>query len=336
MNFMKSLFGKSQPLRPNGPAPFRQPAQRDREALFWWLKRNTSYTALADNAAMWYKFTNEFEIWLRKQDDPSEGDVQTFKYALDSQLCHEKGLKRLRLGDRSVFDLASSEGWLGLNNQSLIARRLEWVGPAEDMARLGGFPISLVERNYLADRAEAATGHFTLYQLMGYPHGSASDYLAQLTFDTCVPEPRWDVAFAPGKRAPVDGIYEMVDESGHIVGAMRYFFKGESSEEDADLEFGPHADERSDNFFWRLIWEDQRYKDGIIPEEEALYPTPAESVSTTPTRERYRCEAGHPCPREGWWLTPAGSGQRRHFSRNDVMPHLSGDYGQTIWQWEGD
>jgi Domain of unknown function (DUF1911)/Domain of unknown function (DUF1910) len=42
--------------------------------------------------------------------------------------------------------------------------------------------------------------------------------------------------------------------------------------------------------------------------------------------------AGEPCPREGYWFTPAKVGSRRHFEAGDVMPSVGGDYGVTIWQ----
>ena len=50
--------------------------------------------------------------------------------------------------------------------------------------------------------------------------------------------------------------------------------------------------------------------------------------------QRLRCEAGHPCPREGWWFTPAKAGSRRHFRQGEVMPAFSTDFGSTIWQWD--
>lgn len=49
---------------------------------------------------------------------------------------------------------------------------------------------------------------------------------------------------------------------------------------------------------------------------------------------RLRCEAGQPCPREGWWLTPAKADSRRHFKPGELMPAFSTDYGATIWQWD--
>lgn len=49
-----------------------------------------------------------------------------------------------------------------------------------------------------------------------------------------------------------------------------------------------------------------------------------------------RCESGERCPREGWWFTPAVQDSRRLFKLGEVMPKLSTDYGQTIWQWLND
>ena len=58
--------------------------------------------------------------------------------------------------------------------------------------------------------------------------------------------------------------------------------------------------------------------------------------SATTQREliRSRCEAGQPCPREGFWFTPAQTNSRHYFKSDEVMPELGGDYGATIWQWD--
>lgn len=50
--------------------------------------------------------------------------------------------------------------------------------------------------------------------------------------------------------------------------------------------------------------------------------------------QRLRCEANQPCPREGYWLTPAKADSRRWFKPGETMPDLKTDYGQTIWQWD--
>ncbi|KAA6125207.1 PoNe immunity protein domain-containing protein [Cupriavidus cauae] len=49
-----------------------------------------------------------------------------------------------------------------------------------------------------------------------------------------------------------------------------------------------------------------------------------------------RCEPGQPCPRAGYWLTPAKANSRRYFSAGEIMPDVSSDYGAAIWQWDVD
>lgn len=47
-----------------------------------------------------------------------------------------------------------------------------------------------------------------------------------------------------------------------------------------------------------------------------------------------RCEGGQPCPRAGYWFTPARLKSRQQFVAGDIMPKVGGDYGVTIWQWD--
>lgn len=61
---------------------------------------------------------------------------------------------------------------------------------------------------------------------------------------------------------------------------------------------------------------------------------PSAEQRTPPPRARLRCEAGQPCPREGFWYTPAQADSRRFFKAGEPMPEIGGDYGATIWQWD--
>ncbi len=48
-----------------------------------------------------------------------------------------------------------------------------------------------------------------------------------------------------------------------------------------------------------------------------------------------RCEANQPCPKTGYWWTPAKENSRAHFKQGDIMPNFPGSgYGMTIWQWD--
>ena len=50
--------------------------------------------------------------------------------------------------------------------------------------------------------------------------------------------------------------------------------------------------------------------------------------------DRLRVDAGDPCPRDGYWFTPAMSGSRRYFRHGEVMPDTKSQWGATIWQWD--
>lgn len=74
-----------------------------------------------------------------------------------------------------------------------------------------------------------------------------------------------------------------------------------------------HFVERIDGEF-----EDEAAHEPLAPEQGAIL----------------RCESGQPCPRKGYWFTPARPDSRRGFEQGEVMPATGGDYGTTIWQWD--
>ena len=47
-----------------------------------------------------------------------------------------------------------------------------------------------------------------------------------------------------------------------------------------------------------------------------------------------RTPAGEPCPKEGYWFTPAHSDSRRHFKQGEVMPDFKNPLWTTLWQWD--
>lgn len=49
-----------------------------------------------------------------------------------------------------------------------------------------------------------------------------------------------------------------------------------------------------------------------------------------------RVADNQPCPRSGWWVSPAKATSRRYFEQGALMPSLGSDYGLTIWQWDVD
>jgi hypothetical protein len=106
---------------------------------------------------------------------------------------------------------------------------------------------------------------------------------------------------------------------------------------------------------WRLLWRDDRYEDGTIPEEEKDYlfvePSPPGfegkyTIRAEKYLERHNlpnplldgvrnflsCNGGQPCPADGYWWTPASREGKGHFKKGDTMPdYPSSQYGATIW-----
>ncbi len=51
---------------------------------------------------------------------------------------------------------------------------------------------------------------------------------------------------------------------------------------------------------------------------------------------RRNVAAGKPCPESGWWFTASKPKSRRYFMKDQTMPSVDSDYGETIWQWSPD
>lgn len=87
-----------------------------------------------------------------------------------------------------------------------------------------------------------------------------------------------------------------------------------------DLETFQNVSEASTT--WTLV---ERVAGGTVPLEEGLG-----RIESTPSN----VAAGEPCPREGWWFTPATAGSSHHFKQGELFPVIEGsDYGSTYWQW---
>ncbi|CAJ0820871.1 hypothetical protein [Ralstonia flaminis] len=45
-------------------------------------------------------------------------------------------------------------------------------------------------------------------------------------------------------------------------------------------------------------------------------------ASVVPDERPPRTPAGRPCPKEGWWFTPAATDSRRFFKQDEAMPEV--------------
>ncbi|CAM9395278.1 Imm72 family immunity protein [Klebsiella variicola] len=68
---------------------------------------------------------------------------------------------------------------------------------------------------------------------------------------------------------------------------------------------------------WRLVWEDTRYCDGIIPDESEYF------LDDAPGK-RITCASGERCPHSGHWSTIAGGHQQFiDIKAGQVMPEAT-------------
>ncbi|HRL21528.1 MAG TPA: hypothetical protein PLP85_07155 [Alcaligenes sp.] len=73
--------------------------------------------------------------------------------------------------------------------------------------------------------------------------------------------------------------------------------------------------------------------EGEFEEHDGTYTQASSSVSASVHPPSTL--AGQPCPRSGWWFTPAKNNSRTRFDEGDVMPDIPGNhYGSVIWQWD--
>lgn len=319
-------------------------------------------------AAAWMR-----AMHLADKSDVDDFNVNATKYIMSGRIAFEKGLLRLQTGDRSVWRRSQERnlaawGWLAqaAYQLSFVAKIMDpaeyvfdWmknkndVVAANDKLQDARFSQEVVLERMDGQPAPLACWNaLTLYHLVyGIPmhdpkHLNFPVHLAEVPQATMV-------TVGSDLMVPFDGIYEPVfgkegevSDSGLLekikslvavkfdgsegssygsVGCMNYLLAHSKAPRYRKEELG-----QSVAVTWRLIWKDERYLDGVIPDEEKEYLQPIEERA----REVMRCDANGPCPRAGYWFTPAQSGSRRYFKDGEIMPSFNSTYGLTIWQWD--
>lgn len=153
-----------------------------------------------------------------------------------------------------------------------------------------------------------------------------------------------------GEEIEISGIYEpwfehpvyeeLTNDPNYNprVGCPNYFLNGAIATQ--------YKLEGTDNWYdvkWRLIWEDKRYLDGTIPEEEKAYIFDLEHIGINHTQhhasennaEKLSVLGGQPCPKEGYWYTLAQENSHQYFKQGEIFPEIENNaWGKTIWYLE--
>jgi len=153
-----------------------------------------------------------------------------------------------------------------------------------------------------------------------------------------VPTPVEEVFVRTGEPCPVFGIYEAQVKDGLMV----YMCAGAEAYRYGEPRWYPGG---GHPITWRLIWEDQRYVDGVIPPEEAdYYPealTPPDFLrfvgedleNDWNSSQLLVAHTGEPAPLTGRWAARDDLSGRVFWRKGDPMPMNKGQ--DVDWVYSG-
>ncbi len=337
----------------------------DRQKMFWLLKKFSSYTSWKSLADAYAEFSDAFSRAVEMSDDKDPDllnwNMDWAKEVVDGKIAFEKGLTLLKKGDRQVFR-NNSRGHLNRASDELIFIQKitgpdfvrDWIKNKDEVIEAEKKLVAAIcGQGAATERDEDEPAALKRWSMLlieplppKHPIDTSKDivtpqYLSPAPLPTAI-------TVNTGDEAPFDGIYEPEWSTADIGGSnwleklkstaafdkpqaiekgcMNYLVSGAKAPlyQNGDLD-------KPMPVIWRLIWKDERYLDGTIPEEEAEYLKPIEEIAPL----QLRCEANEPCPKTGYWWTPAKENSRTYFKQGDVMLNFSNSsYGVTIWQWD--
>ncbi len=294
--------------------------QHNRRRLFWLLQKWSSYTVWAHYARQFDVFVKAYEEALATWPDGERPPEYNVRFAYLAQDLYPKGLAALAKGDRSGW-LEREDSYLG-EAAGKASRAMDGITSKEINSEYGGehgTPLYTVwtdrlEQLRLLKEAATPCGASLVYEprptyagwhpqaLIGSE--DVEEYLDQLehpklgeslgpipTHCPDTPAPT-GILMKSGDRTPSDGIWELVlpHRAPGETDCLNYFVKNAVAPWTFDYEQFDQDPNPGKQFvqpaIWRLVWEDTRYLDGVIP-DESFYLNPV----ITP-------EAGHDCQRE--------------------------------------
>lgn len=280
------------------------PNEADRQKIFYWLKKISSLTA-------WRRIFESYKAWadvteqsVRRADELGWNQKTSLPESehvlILNGLAHcEEGVIRLSKGDKRVFKFDG-------NGEFVMAKRIlsHWAqmktridegenGINEAYTPLWNDFTDALERVHM--RWQACAFQILEPRYLDEPaltiyNDWTMTYLGKLHFPELlppVPDPPNNVFIRTNDYIPFSGIWEPIVNDApkrsllsllaqtpvpkppfNILGAMNYLHAGSKAPKIyVDLE----DDEVSMNTTWRLLWRDDRYNDGSVPEEEAEY-----------------------------------------------------------------
>lgn len=325
--------------------------EEDRQLMFWYLKRKSSYTAWKREVEAFRVFVDLVERQAREQPVvKDEWDYKTewedvYSEALKGLVHYEKALARLGKGDRTVF-LYNSLG--EFDDATTVSGDLhsEIVNGGHD------FIPNKYKGKYIKEIIYSLRWWFAVQGDTGYLQpGMAGrsavdtwwperhDLLVRLFPPNPLPEvpAASNVTVRTNEPVPAFGIYEPQIKDG----CMNYLQQGVPARSYSQT---PVAYDGA-SVVWRLIWEDHRYEDGKIPPEEESYFPPeydanirakllAEDEAAKPKNQLIVADSRQMAPQAGRWLLAGDLNTSIEIAqKGDLMPMHNGR--RVTWIWAG-
>lgn len=285
-------------------------------------------------------------------------DESAYRRILKGLAHMDEGVRRLRLGDKRVFQYnANGEFVMGTRPSDAWMTKISRIDDHETRIDIEHTP------HWEEFKTTTETLNFVMGECWPFiietsdPRDSAlisygdyrREHLPKMPFPSPlpeIPEPTENILVPTGKIIPFSGIWEPVVAPKPTIslfkkqappigpfpigGCMNYLHGGspapQAAVETADDNLGVDTT-------WRLLWRDDRYEDGTIPVEEAGYkfqqpqasmPAPSPATETaTPSDVVFR-KTGQLAPRAGRWLVETDLYASVTLAQGEPLPQHNG------------
>jgi len=313
-----------------------------RRKLFWLLQRLSSYTLWQRKRDAWAYFTQQYEQALKTwPEEITKGfHPKSIIRIYEALHFYDEGLRELAVGNRQVWQFKTGL-FYQLDRPVNLVKSFFYLPCHERGGQEKPYPPDIERLNKMKMAAEFwgedllypphdnVCNYFDAAYLLDpdkYNHNLQT--LSYPVFPKNIPDvpDRSDIIIKTGDLVPCDGIWEPVKIQYNYkllvikdgisgfknLGAYNYFIRGMNAplqvyydvllESDKEMLI-PDDPIRYRDVHWRLVWEDTRYCDGIIPDESEYF------LDDSPAK-RITCQSGEKCPHSGQWATLAGGHQQ--------------------------
>ncbi|MGQ7940037.1 Imm72 family immunity protein [Paraburkholderia sp. D1E] len=342
-----------------------------RREVFWLLKRLTSYTLWERKRDAWEIFTRAYEdavkTWPKSQPEQVEADNLPRIYGILS--AYNKGLDELQKGYRFVWRIG--QPLFEAKRESGVILTNFYRHPAywERGMQLEPYPprIEALNQLMLASRYQGdqspleidyASSHLGAYWSNpgNLLNPSAYNYgfyeLPYPVFPPLLPDVPvgTDILIQSGQSVPVDGIWEpvkihqdrllgIIPLGGREVmnsGCFNYLVSETQAPRIAEYNEATSRVEQVGTH-WRLLWKDERYKDGIVADESGYFLATDVGAQKPPKVNDVALEVrtGEECPVSGLWVAKDYEAAPIQVAAGNVMPDLMvrSNLGEQTVHW---